>query len=55
MSTIPDISPADSSYFQCLIVIIGWAVDLWCICITCEVSIMSYHIEITWDGHLEKV
>ena len=37
----PELIPADSSYFQLLIGIIRWAVELGRIVITCEVSTTS--------------
>ena len=46
LDATPDLSLAYSSYFQSLIVIIIWYVDMGFIDITCEVSMMSSHISI---------
>ena len=47
LDATPDLSLEDISYFQWMIGIIRGDVELGCIDITCEVSMMSYHIEMT--------
>ena len=55
MDATPELSTAYSIYFQSFIGIIRWSVDLEHIDITCEVSMISYHIEISREGHLQQV
>ena len=50
-----ELIPEDISQFQSLIGISRWAVDLGRIGITCEVSMMYSHIEITREVHVQQV
>ena len=51
----PELSSKDRSYFQSLIRIPRWAVELERIDITCKVSMMSYNITMPCEGHLQQV
>ena len=46
----PELEPGDASYYQSLIGILRWTVEMGRIDICCEVSIMSSH-----EGHLQHL
>ena len=51
----PELSPADASYFQSLIGILRWIVELGRADITMEVSAMASVMALPCEGHLEQV
>jgi hypothetical protein len=50
-----ELTPSDAAYFQSLIGILRWAVELGRIDITCEVSMLSSHLALPREGHLQQV
>ena len=50
-----ELSPEDASYYQSLIGILRWIVELGRIDICCEVSMMSTQLALPREGHLEAV
>ena len=52
LDATPEMSLSDSSYFQLFLVILIWAVELGCIDINIEISMMSSHFSIQHDVHL---
>ena len=46
---------ADGAYYQSLIVILWWMVEIGIIDICFEVSMMSSHLALTREGHLVQV
>ena len=50
-----ELSPSDASYYQSLIRILGWIVELGHIDICLEVSMMSSHLALPRKGHMEQV
>ena len=51
----PELEPADASYYQSLIDILRWMVELGRVDICLEVSIMSSHLALPREGHLQAV
>ena len=51
----PELTPRDSAYYQSLIVILWWIVELGTIDICLEVSMMSLHLAMPRKGHLNQV
>jgi len=51
----PTLNAADSAHYQSLIGILRWIVELGRIDICCEVSMMSSHLAMPREGHLEQV
>ena len=51
----PELSPEDASYYHSLIGILRWAVELGRIDICTEVSMMSSHLALPREGHLQQV
>ena len=51
----PELNPTDAAYYQSLIGILRWAVELGRIDITCEVSMLSSHLALPREGHLQQV
>ena len=51
----PELSPEDASYYQSLIGILRWMVELGRVDICCEVSMMSTQLALPREGHLEAV
>jgi hypothetical protein len=51
----PELSPAESAYYQSLIGILQWIVELGRIDICLEVSMMSSHLALPREGHLDQV
>ena len=54
MDSSPELDGADGAYYQSLIVILWWMVELGRIYICCEVSMMSYHLALPREGHLAQ-
>lgn len=50
-----ELSDADAAYYQSLIGILRWMVELGRVDITCEVSMMSSHMALPRIGHLEQL
>eukprot|EP00957_Ditylum_brightwellii_P057008 4320264-Ditylum_brightwellii.AAC.1 len=50
----PALSPVDSAYYQSLIGMLRWIVELGRIEICLEVSIMSSHLAIPRQGHMAE-
>jgi hypothetical protein len=51
----PELNPSDAAYYQSLIGILQWAVELGRIDITCEVSMLSSLLALPCEGHLQQV
>ena len=51
----PELTPRDSAYYQSLIGILQWIVELGRIDICLEVSMMSSHLAMPRKGHLDQV
>ena len=51
----PELTPRDSAYYQSLIGILRWIVELGRIDISLEVSMMSSHLAMPRKGHLDQV
>ena len=50
-----DLSPSDASYYQLLIGILWWIVELGCVDVCLEVSMMSSQLALPRKGHMEQV
>ena len=50
-----ELSPKEASYFQSLIGVLRWAVELGRIDVTTEVSMLSSHLAMPRDGHLQQL
>ena len=50
-----ELEPADAAYYQSLIGILRWMVELGRVDITCEVSMMSSHLALPRRGHLDQL
>ena len=50
-----ELLPSDTSYYQSLIRILQWIVELGCVDICLEVSMMSSHLALPRKGHMEQV
>ncbi len=48
----PELGEADASYYQCLIGVLWWIVELGGVDIDVEVSMMSSHLALPREGHL---
>ena len=55
LDTSPELKPGEASYFQSLIGTATWIVELGRIDICCEVSMMSSHLALPRQGHLEQM
>ena len=55
LDSSPELDESDGAYYQSLIGIIRWMVDLVRIDICCEVSMMSSHLVLPREGHLAPV
>ena len=51
----PELDPTDAAYYQSVIGILRWAVELGRIDITCEVSMLSSHLALPREGHMQQV
>jgi hypothetical protein len=51
----PELEPTEASYYQSLIGILRWIVELGRVDICLEVSMMSSHLALPREGHLEMV
>ena len=51
----PELGPTEASYYQSLIGVLRWIVELGRIDICLEVSMMSAHLALPREGHLEQV
>ena len=50
-----ELNVADAAYYQSLIGILRWIVELWRVDVCLEVSMMSSHLALPREGHLEQV
>ena len=50
-----ELSPSDVAYYQLLIGILLWIVELGCVNVCLEVSMMSSHLALPRKGHMEQV
>ena len=55
LDTSPELNPEDLSYYQSLIGILRWMVELGRVDICLEVSMMSSHLALPREGHLHQV
>ena len=55
LNTSPELNPKDLSYYQSLIGILRWMVELGRVDICLEVSMMSSHLALPREGHLHQV
>ena len=55
VDTSPELNPEDASYYQSLIGILRWMVELGRVDICCQVSMMSTQLALPREGHLEAV
>jgi len=51
----PELKPTESAYYQSLIGILRWMVEIGRVDICLEVSLMSSHLALPREGHLEQV
>jgi len=51
----PELNATDAAYFQSLIGVLRWMVELGRIDICCEVSMMSSHLALPREGHLQQL
>ena len=51
----PELDPSDASYYQSLIGVLRWIVELGRVDICLECSMMSSHLALPREGHLEQV
>ena len=50
-----ELSPSDASYYQLLVRILRWIVELGCVDVCLEVSMMLSHLALIRKGHMEQV
>ena len=55
IDTSPELEAAESSYYHSLIGILLWMVELGCIDVCCDISMLSSHLALTREGHSEEV
>ena len=55
LDVFPVLKPSEAAYFQSLINIIHWIVNLGIIDICLEVSMMLSHLELQREGHLRQI
>ena len=55
IDTSDELNDADASYYQSLIGILRWMVELGRVDLTCEVSMMSSHMAMPREGHLSQL
>ena len=55
LDVTPELNSTDATYYQSLIGILRWMVELGRIDICLEVSMMSSHLALPREGHLEQV
>ena len=51
----PELGEADAAYYQCLIGVLRWIVELGRVDIDVEVSMMSSHLALPREGHLREL
>ena len=51
----PELKPEDASYYQSLIGVLRWMVEMGRLDICCEVSMMSSHVAMPREGHLQQL
>jgi hypothetical protein len=51
----PELGEADASYYHTLIGVLRWIVELGCVDIDVEVSMMSSHLALPREGHLKEL
>ena len=55
LDTSPELEPPNAAYFQSLIGVLRWIVELGRVDICCEVSMLSSHLALPRAGHLDQV
>jgi hypothetical protein len=55
LDVTPELNPSEAAYYQSLIGILRWIVELGRVDICLQVSIMSSHLVLPREGHLEQV
>jgi hypothetical protein len=50
-----ELLPQDASHFQSLIGVLCWIVELGCVDICCELSMLSSHLPLPREGHLNAL
>ena len=55
IDTTPEFSPTDATYYQLLIGMLRWMVELGTVDICLEVLMMSSHLALPREGHLEQL
>ena len=55
LDVTPELEPSDASYYQSLIGVLRWIVELGRVDVCLEVSMMSSHLAMPRQGHLEQV
>ena len=51
----PELDPGDAAYYQSLIVILRWMIEMGRVDMCCEISIMSSCIALPREGHLQQL
>ena len=51
----PELTPSDASYYQSLIGVLRWIVELGRVDICLEVSVLSSHLALPREGHMQQV
>ena len=51
----PELISTYAAYYQLLVGILRWVVELGRVDICLKVSLMSYHLALTCEGHLDKL
>ena len=55
LDVTPELEPGDASYYQSLIGVLRWMVEMGRLDICCEVSMMSSHVAMPREGHLQQL
>jgi hypothetical protein len=55
MDSTPELGPEQASYYQSLIGVLHWMVEIGCVDMICEVSKLASHMALPREGHLEVV
>ncbi len=55
IDVMPELEPGEASYYASLIGILRWMVELGCVDICTDVSMMSSHLALPRKGHLETI
>jgi hypothetical protein len=55
IDVMPDLGEDDALYYHTLIGVLQWIVELGCVDIDVEVSMMSSHLALPWERHLQEL